>query len=156
MDVKELFSIAKEDAANAGYRIASAQMTNGIRKGILALLKDKGMDGDKLSTIEELLDSDVGLSVISLMLGFGLTYVPHFQDDLRVTKLAEEFRISGMSSAGNFAMDTAFQYFLPVVSGALSALPEPPPQKVRVGLPAITNSEEKEIEEDTSLQKKTL
>jgi hypothetical protein len=146
MDVKDLLAMTKENAANAGYRIASAQMTNGVRKGILNLLKDKGMGDDKISTVEEVLSSDAGLALISMLLGVGLTYVPHLQDDPRVTKLAEEFRISGMTNAGNFAFETLFQYFMPVISGALSALPEPPAQKVRVQIPEEAEQEEKPAE----------
>jgi hypothetical protein len=159
MSDNKIVEMLKNDMTDAAYRVASTQMTNGVRKGLVALLKDKGMDGDKLSVVTELLDSEAGASLIHLLFGFGLTYVPHYQNDPRVTRLAEEFRIAGMTTAGNAVIGTAMEYLLPALQDALKALPavEETKSNVRVSARDAQNlaemTEEKELEEEESKPK---
>ena len=151
MSDNKFVDMLKRDGVDAGYRVASTQMTNGIRKGLVTLLKDKGMDGDKLSVVTELLESEAGVAMIHLMLGFGLTYVPHFQDDPRVTKLAEEFRVAGMATAGNAVIGTTIEYLLPALQDALKALPaleEETKTTVRVSNKNTKALEEMEVEQE--------
>jgi hypothetical protein len=114
----------KGDATAAAYRVASTQMTKGIKSGILAMMEKKGTGGDKLKAISEMLDTDVGAAVISMILGIALTYVPKISEDPRAQRLAGEFRTESMAIMGNTLMDTAIEHFLPVLTGALNALPQ--------------------------------
>ncbi len=90
-----------------------------------------------------LLDSEVGESFIALILGYGLNYAPGIKDDPRVQKLSEEFRINGMAVAGNALVGAAMESFLPVLTGALAALPAEETSKPRI----VESTEEQEEEE---------
>lgn len=120
---KKLTTMMKNDMVDAGYRVAGHQMTKGVKAGLLKLFKDKGADDSKLRIVEELLDSEVGSSMIALMLGYGLAYIPNISEDPRIQKLSKEFRVGGMSTAGNMIMDTAIEYLAPAVLGAVDKLP---------------------------------
>jgi len=148
-----LKDMVKTDAIEAGYRVAGRQMTKGVKAGILMLMKDKGMDGGKLEAIREVLDTEVGDAIISTLLGYGLTYVPQLKDDPRAAKLAEEFRINGMATAGNLAIDTTMTYLLPVVTEAMSALPAVE-EKMRVEEHTHASSEEEEMNQEEEEEKK--
>lgn len=120
---KKFTTMMKNDMVDAGYRVAGHQMTKGVKAGLLKLFKDKGADDSKLRIVEELLDSEVGSSMIALMLGYGLAYIPNISEDPRIQKLSKEFRVGGMSTAGNMIMDTAIEYLAPAVLGAVDKLP---------------------------------
>jgi len=115
--------MVKKDMVDAGYRVASNQMVKGIKAGVLKLFKDKGADDGKIAVLKEVLDSDVGSMAISLLLGYGLGYVPKIGDDPRVKKLSKEFRVEGFTFGGNLAADTIMQYLAPAVMEAVNALP---------------------------------
>lgn len=133
----------KGDATNAAYRVASMQMTKGIKSGILAVLEKQGTDGTKLKAISEMLDTEFGTSLVSLLLGVGLQYIPKISEDPRAQKLASEFRVGGIAVAGNMVVDVALEHFLPVITGALNALP---PQE-----PAVRVAETPKVETNNQL-----
>jgi len=146
--------MVKKDAIEAGYRVASKQMTKGVKGGILALMKDKGMDDGKLAAIREVLDTEIGDAIVSTFLGYGLTYVPQLKDDPRAVKLAEEFRITGIATAGNLAVNSAMEYVLPVVSSAMASLPAVEAsveEQVRI---ATEEAEELEMEQEDAPEPK--
>lgn len=131
----------KVDATAAAYRVAANQMTKGIKSGILAMMEKNGHGSDKIKAISEMLDSEFGTSLVSILLGFGLTYVPHISNDPRAQKLAGEFRVNGMAVAGNAVMDVALEHFLPVITGALSSLPSAEVPAIRVSEPTKTTDQ---------------
>jgi hypothetical protein len=123
-DKQSFMEMMKGDATNAAYRVASNQMTKGIKAGILKVMEKQGMGNDKIKALSEMLDSEFGTSLVSLLIGLGLTYVPHISNDPRAQKLATEFRTEGIATAGNMVFDVAIEHFLPVITGALNALPQ--------------------------------
>jgi hypothetical protein len=123
MEEKSFTGMVKSDMVEAGYRVASNQMTKGVKAGLLRMFKDKGADQGKLAIVQELLDSEVGSAVIALLMGHGMGYIPKLNEDPRFQKLAKEFRIGGMSAAGNVLMDTVMMYLAPAVMEAVSNLP---------------------------------
>ena len=145
------FSMVKADAENAAYRVAATQITNGTKGAILAIMAKQGQDSERVKTIADLLDTEFGSAILALIVGTGLTYAPHISEDARVKRLAAEFRVSGMATAGNAVMDTAVQYFLPVIMNALSALPEETADiKARITNPP-ENAKEEEDEEESAV-----
>lgn len=151
MDMSNFLDMSKKDATDAAYRVAGNQMTKGVKTGIIALMKDKGVEGGKVEAIRELLETEVGNAAVATILGQLLTHIPQLQDDQRVQKLAEEFRVQGMATAGNLVLDTMFQYFLPVVKDAMADLPQLE-EKVRVEADATASKEEIEEEEEETLK----
>lgn len=123
-ETKTFIEMMKGDATNAAYRVAANQMTKGVKSGILAMLEKNGSDGTKLKAVSEMLDTELGAAVVSMILGMALTYVPHVSNDPRAQRLAGEFRVEGMAKAGNTIMDAAIEHFLPVLTGALNSLPQ--------------------------------
>eukprot|EP00697_Spironema_sp_BW2_P001901 gnl/Spiro4/12551_TR6641_c0_g1_i1.p1 gnl/Spiro4/12551_TR6641_c0_g1~~gnl/Spiro4/12551_TR6641_c0_g1_i1.p1 ORF type:complete len:368 (-),score=-0.65 gnl/Spiro4/12551_TR6641_c0_g1_i1:707-1810(-) len=133
----------KGDAKEAAYRVAGTQITNGVKLGVVKLFESKGGTSEHMKMLTEVLDSEVGDSLIALLLGYGLNYAPGLKEDPRIQKLSEEFRINGMAVAGNAIVGAAMESFLPVLTGALSALPVEETSK-----PRISESSEEEEEEE--------
>lgn len=124
--------MVKIDAENAAYRVAAKQISNGVKGAILAILEKQGSGSDKVKAISEMLDTEFGTALIDLVAGMGLTYAPKISEDSRVQRLAGEFRVEGMATAGNAIFDIASQHLLPVVMQAIASLPEPAAETTQV------------------------
>ena len=138
----------KADTTNAAYRIASTQITNGTKAAILAVMEKQGQDSDRIRAISDLLDTEFGSALVSLVVGLGLTYAPHISQDTRVQRLAGEFRVNGMATAGNAVFETVAEHFLPVVMNAISALPAVEPEKAKITSSGKLSEVEDESEEE--------
>lgn len=153
----KFFDMVKKDGINAGYRVVSTQIVKGMKGAILKLLESRGTDGGKLQMFSEMLDTEIGEAVISMMLGFGMNYAPVISEDPRVQKLAEEFRTNGMATAGNAVVGVAMESFLPVIQNALKALPaveeEKTETKARVHAPSAPDTDDEEEEEEKEVVK---
>lgn len=113
----------KQDFADAAWRSGATQVTNAVQTGILAMLKDKGMEESKLTVARELLETDFGKILIRAALGYGLTYAPVIGEDPRAVKLAKELRVGAMGEGMDQVAGVALQYLMPAVTQAIAALP---------------------------------
>lgn len=121
---RKFFDMVKSDATEAAYRVASKQITKGTKTAVLSLLAKQGGSSDGLKAFAEMMDTEIGEAILSSGLGMGMTYLPlEAAQGHHVQKLAEEFRINGMSTAGNAVFETAMEYIMPVITSALAALP---------------------------------
>ena len=148
------FNMVKADAQNAAYRVAATQITSGTKGAILAIMEKQGQNSEKIQTVKEMLDTEFGSALVSMAVGMGLTYAPKISEDPRVQRLASEFRVNGIATATNTVMETAMEYFLPVIMNALSALPETTETadiKARVTNPPENAKEEEESEESSAV-----
>lgn len=132
--------MVKEDAEDAAYRIAAAQLTNVCKTAILATLKAQGSKRSQLNSITQLLDSEVGSALVSLLMGVALTYAPGISEHKRASSLAEEFRISGMVIAGDVISEMATSILLPAMMQTIANLPQEE-------LLRVSSSEEETMEE---------
>lgn len=113
----------KTNAVSAGYRVAGTQLTTLVKNAVLTVMRNKGADGGAIQAFSSFLDTEFGNAMISFAIGSGLNYVPHFSDDPRVQRLAEEMSVAGMAIAGNAVIGEAMQHVLPAVSTILQNLP---------------------------------
>jgi len=142
--MSKIVDMVKSDAAEAAYRVASTQITSAVKGGLMKAFQAKGGDSGQMEMLKMLLDTPVGDAIVALVLGYGLTYAPGLKDDPRVVRLSSELRTKGMTDAGNMVVGMAMESFLPIITGALSALPEAETSAVRV------SREEEEEDEDVS------
>lgn len=148
----KLLDLVQKDLERAGYRVASTQVTKGIKAGLLLMLKDKGVDSQKISVFQEFMETEFGTALISTLLGYGLTYVPHINADPRVQKMAEEFRVHGMATVGNEVMGIAFQYLMPTINDTIKSLSTETPQtQIRVESSTKAEAESAEANEEEVL-----
>ncbi len=117
------WGMTKSDASKASYRIASKQITKGAKALILSLVKKQNQNAN-MKLISDFLDSEYGSSIISMLIGYGLTYTPAIQNNIKAEKLAKEFRVNGMATAGNAAFQSIIENILPVINDAMKTLPE--------------------------------
>lgn len=108
----------KKDIANAGYRVASTQISAAIKNAILLLLKKDGFEDGKLKIVQEILDTPVGDAIISYALGNLMTHFRGLTGQPAAVKLASELRINGLSVAGNYIADALMQYIVPAIKDA--------------------------------------
>lgn len=133
----------KGDAVSASYRVAAYQLTKGTKKAILSLMEKQGHGADRISALTSLLDTEVGSSLVGMLLGMGLTYMPPLTTNGRAQRLATEFRVGSMVIAGNAAADIVMEHFIPTILGALSSLPK---ENVRVvDVKSIKNDDQFEL-----------
>lgn len=154
MEKQNLWAMTKSDGENAAYRIASKQMVKGTKAALVAILNKQGK-GDYTEAASNLLDTEIGEAMVSMLLGYGLTYIPKVSADPRAQRLAEEFRVEGMATAGNAVIGVALEQFLPVITQAMELLPpeaeEETTSKVRIATDApelkvvVENKEEGKV-----------
>lgn len=123
---------SKEDAKDAGYRIVANQSSKTIRRILSSVLSNHGVDKKQIKAVNSLLDTELGEAGISYALGLALTYAPKIKDDPRIKKLAAEFRIEGMASAGNIAVNELIQAIGPDLQNIFMSLPEVAKEELKV------------------------
>jgi hypothetical protein len=136
------FDNLKKDSVDSGYRVCATKMSTGIKKALIKAMIDKGADNEKIKTISSVLESEFGDAIISILLGYGLLYIPKINQDSRTERLAKEFRTNGMSSAGNTLLDIAIEYFFMPINSTMEQLPDVPKFRVEI------NEEENNIKEE--------
>lgn len=150
-DNRSFWDMMKSDGKNAAVRVASQQLTSGMKTAILTFLEGKGQGSERLAAVKEMLDTKAGEAAIAYLAGNLLTFAPVISDDPRAKMLAEEFRVSGMTTIGNEVFGVAMETVLPVIQNILAQLPAAEGEvKARVGetnkAPAITAPSPEEVE----------
>jgi hypothetical protein len=154
--------MTKSDATTAAYRVASTQMTSAVKKSIITVMEKKGQSSDRITALKEMLDTKAGEALVSAMIGITLTYAPMISNDPRAQKLAEEFRVNGIATAGNMVADVMTEHLMPILMNALSSIPEMTGHNtaVRVAEPAKTQKTEttpvEEVAEEKTATPKTM
>jgi len=104
----------KKEAVKAAYRVAANQISKAVKTGLVTLMQKKGMDDYKLGHLREVLDTEIGDALISVSVGYILS-MDKFSENEKAVKLANEFRVEGMATAGNVIVDSAINYILPSI-----------------------------------------
>ena len=120
----KLTETLKSDAQDAALRVASTQMTNGVKAGLVKILEKKGGNSGQMEMFKTILDSEIGDAFVALLLGYGLNYAPQIKDNPKVVKIAAELRTQGMATGGNLVFGAAMDTLLPTLTEALKALPD--------------------------------
>lgn len=136
MSNKESFpSLLKADGIDAGYRIGAKQMTKAVKVAASNMMRSRKAKKNQVDAVAEFLDTEFGESLISMSLGTGLHFIPGLNADPRAQRLAKEFRVEGMASAGNLVAGTLMEYLMPAIRDTLATLPAEPAEEV-VSVPA--------------------
>lgn len=120
---KSLTDMFKTDATNAAYRVAARQLNLGLKNAIVEMMKSKGANNSQIEGLAMFLETEWGSALIGSVVGYGLRYIPGLNEDPRVKRLSDEFRIGSMATVGNEIVGVALNQFLPVLNKALSTLP---------------------------------
>ena len=158
MNKPSFTEILKQNAVDAGYRVAATQSTNIVKNAILTVMRNKGADDGAIAGFAKFLDTEFGAALISFALGSGLHYVPHFSEDPRVQRLAEEMRVNGMATAGNAVIGEAMNHVLPALTQVLQNLPavEESASNVRVIESSSESRLAEALEEETTESEETV
>lgn len=146
-----ILETAKSDLTEASYRVASNQMVKGTKGAILKVMEKNGQGSDRVQALSDMLDTQIGESLVGMLLGIALPHVPMLSEDARLQKLSKEFRISAMSGVGNQAVDMVMEHLLPVVTSAISSLPSAT-SNVRISEGTKTTKEEATPEEEVKAE----
>jgi hypothetical protein len=117
------FDKLKSDSKDAAFRVAGTQIIKIAKNGILNVLRSKGIENERIETISNFLDTEIGTAVLSSFVGVAFNYIPPFNKDERAKTLAREFRVGGMALAGNLLADKALVDLLPRMTEILESLP---------------------------------
>lgn len=120
---QNIFDTLKVDAENAAYRVA-ANKSSEILKNSLVSLIEKKVDSESAKAFAAALDTDFGLAFINMLMGVVLNYAPGLNNHKNAQRLAQEFRINGMATAGNAVLDEVFSQLLPGVMQVVQTLPK--------------------------------
>lgn len=105
----------KADLKKAGYRIVARQALQLTHGAVLSIFKNKGTSGESLEALSTLLSTEYGKAAISMALGLAIPHIPGMDGEVLSNKqehlavLGQEFRIGGMTIAGNELVETIFQ-----------------------------------------------
>ena len=144
MSKVNVLDTVKTDATDAAYRVGSKQMSKAVKTAITNVMKSKKTKKSQINAVGEFLDTELGEALISIAMGMGLTYAPVISDDPRAKRLAKEFRVEGMATAGNLVMDTVMTSLAPAILDTLKALPEDSKEE--------QSKEEEEVEEEKVIE----
>lgn len=154
MSKKPLMEMFKEDTVDGAYRSASNQITKGTKAAILSQLS-KNTSSEGIAAVSNLLDTEMGGAVMSMLIGMGLTYAPVISEDPRAARLAKEFRVSGISVGMDQLVGLAITTLMPAFQEAMKSLPsvevavKPAKTNKRIKVKEVTEEDE---EEDTELK----
>lgn len=157
------FDTFKSDSADAAFRVASDKIAEGARQMIALAIMAKMGDGATREGVEAVLNTPMGKALIQAAAGYALTYLApaRIKTDPRVKRLAKEFRVAGMATAGGFLADGVLDHITPIIESALEMLPggesSEDSSKVRVTETAPSRTNVVEIaqseEEDSETEK---
>jgi hypothetical protein len=102
------------EAKKAGVRVAATQL-NKVTKGVISA----ALPGDKSAMLQQFLDSELGTSFVSMVNGMVLTYA--MKDNEKAQIMAKEFRVSSLTTAGNFAVEEILDLVTSVVTDSVSS-----------------------------------
>lgn len=114
---KKMDSRFKSELTQAGYRVAGTQLTNSLQN-----LMVKAIPADKAEGLKTFLKSEIGSAFVSMLAGMALTY--SMPDKEIAQKLATEFRVNGLATFGNAAIDGLLSSITDVVSNTFAQLPQ--------------------------------
>lgn len=106
----------QQDLTAAGYRIAGVQVSKLVKEAILRVLPE-----DRLPSFTAFLETELGTGFVALVAGWIMTAAIS-DDKSRAQKLAEEFRIQGLTIFGNEALEI-------MMNGIVATIQEHLPKK---------------------------
>lgn len=145
-----LMEMVKIDMTNAAYRVGAKQLNAGIRNAIVDTMKKRGADNAHIEMFTGFLETEFGIAFLSVLAGYGLTYAPMIKDNPKAQRLAQEFRVAGITMAGNEIVSTMIEQVLPGLKTMLNSLPESTDVQTTEGHKS-TEEEESEIDITTDL-----
>ena len=101
MDKPTTTQLLKTELANAGYRVAATQGLNLAHGAVIALLTKAGYSEGMINVF---LTSEYGKAFLALAIGMGVEQMP--DKGVHLTKIAKEFRVKGLTAAGNEIIGT--------------------------------------------------
>jgi hypothetical protein len=147
------------DTAHAAkWRIGQRQALKRIKDGLLLLCRNNGSNRAELQLAEKFLNSKIGEGLISALIGFGVSRIPMINDNPKISRLMEEFKIEGAAIIGDDIVERTISLFLPILNDTLSAgleaIPDvriemkEKPKRVRVAAPKKVIKTVKPVESD--------
>jgi hypothetical protein len=140
----------KGDMHKAAVRVGAEQITNIFKEAMIAALRTNGGDNAHIEGLAAFLDTKMGEAMISVGAGLTLTYAPMLNTIPKSQVLAEEFRVKGMATAGNFLIETVGKNALPLIKSAIDQMPE---EQIRVAAHKTEELPQEEIDVDVSFDK---
>jgi hypothetical protein len=117
-------------------------------------MKSKNISETKLKHLRDVLDSQFGLAITSSVIGYSLTY-SKYNENIKVQKIADEFRIEGMTIASNAIINEMMEYLAPIIKKSMLEIPD-----VKYRIEEKNNQKEifgfKEENINSSLQKELI
>ena len=129
--MNKVVEMVKTDAEEALYRVTANQLTQAVNAALIDILKEKGANKRDITKFKAFLESKYGLALVGILLGYIIENVPlpMFQENDKIKKLAEEFRINGMAVIGNELIGTLMDK---IGGKAFEALEKLPATKARI------------------------
>lgn len=119
--VKKEVSIMKQAAINSG----STLISKSFKKGILELIKI--IDAPNYDNYAKVLDTEIGLAIVSMGLGQILENMPYVKDNEYIKQFAEAFKIKAYEIFIGVAMEhgavIAQKFIDPIITSAQKAIP---------------------------------
>jgi len=126
-------------------------MVDAIKAGIISMMKANSSTSGHIESINAILDSEFGSAFISYLLGTGLMYAPNeISTDARAMKLATEFRVGGMATAGNAVIDSLTENVMSTIMSTMESLPSL--SETEEANARVEPVEDLEVEKETELK----
>ena len=114
----------KADLTNAAYRVGSKQILQLTKNCIVQYARKSCSDEGKIALIVDLLDTELGTAITSTLIATMVSQLPQLKNHPRMRRILKEFRVSGLTTVGNSAVETVMAGLLPVIGSALQGIEE--------------------------------
>ncbi len=112
----------KADITNAAYRVGSKQLLTATKNFIVQYARNSCNEEGKIRSLVELLDTEIGTALMAMFIGLSVSQIPQLAESPKMQRILKEFRVNGMATVGNSAVEAVFTSMLPVVVSALQGI----------------------------------
>lgn len=120
----------KSDFTNAAYRVGATQILNTTKNFFIQYARKSCSEESKVSAVIELLDTEIGTALMAMFIGLSVSQIPQLANNPKMQKILKEFRVGGMATIGNSAVEALVSNMLPVISSALNGLEKADPVRI--------------------------
>jgi hypothetical protein len=112
----------KSDITNAAYRVGSTQLISATKTFLVQYLRKSCSEESKIRMLSEMLDTEIGSALMSVFIGMAVSQIPQLANNPKMQRILKEFRVSGMTTVGNSAVEALMSSMLPTITSALQSL----------------------------------
>lgn len=139
----DVVTTLKSDTEDALVRLACRKSVRLTKKGILKLLKGKGVTAPALASARNFLDTEDGDTFVGFLIGAGIPVVPQLNSNPTALRAAKEFRVEAISRGADSFFTLLMNAIVPDLLTVFNEVEIPGVEKKSTSSRTAKNADEK-------------